>query len=469
MKSKLELLQSQDRIILYADVLVELFVLNIFTTFFNWNIIAPRSPNSIFIAANAAYLVGVYSFSPIFHKLRVHRISIIGRVFKLWLVFSITFTLELLFLQARISLFKVSLTIYFFGILALFVTARLLAYKYLRYRRNDKWNFKEVVFVGSSSNLEEIYKSMYEDVTYGYSVLGYFDDSPKESFLNGKLPYLGKPETIDTWLIENNQTIKELYCALPSNQGQIITRIINFCEENVIRFFSVPNIRNYLKRQMHVAFYGDTPVLTLREMPLQQISNRIVKRLLDVGISAVFLIFFFPFIWLIVGCVMKLTMPGPIFFKQKRSGLYGQDFTCYKFRSMKVNNTSDEVQATKDDPRKTKFGEFMRHYNIDELPQFWNVLKGNMSIVGPRPHMLYHTEMYSNLIPKYMVRHFAKPGITGWAQVTGSRGETKEVWQMQERIQKDIWYIEHWSLGLDLRIIWLTFWNIVSGNDEKAY
>ena len=162
-------------------------------------------------------------------------------------------------------------------------------------------------------------------------------------------------------------------------------------------------------------------------------------------------------------------MPGPIFFKQKRNGLNGEEFTCYKFRSMKVNNDADKLQATKDDPRKTKFGDFIRKTNIDELPQFWNVLKGDMSVVGPRPHMLMHTEMYSKLIPQYMIRHFAKPGITGWAQVTGCRGETKELWQMEERIKKDIWYIEHWRMLLDLKIIWLTVWNQVSGNDKKAY
>ena len=160
--------------------------------------------------------------------------------------------------------------------------------------------------------------------------------------------------------------------------------------------------------------------------------------------------------------------PGPIFFVQKRTGLNGEDFNCYKFRSMHVNKDADMQQATLDDPRKFPFGNFMRKTNLDEFPQFFNVLKGDMSIVGPRPHMLKHTEIYSGMIDKYMVRHFSKPGITGWAQVTGFRGETKELWQMEERIKRDIWYIENWTFWLDMRIIAKTFVSIIKP-DKNAY
>ena len=161
-------------------------------------------------------------------------------------------------------------------------------------------------------------------------------------------------------------------------------------------------------------------------------------------------------------------MPGPVFFKQTRNGILGETFTCLKFRSMVVNKQADMLQATKDDPRKTKWGNFMRHTSIDELPQFINVFLGDMSIVGPRPHMVRHTEEYSALIDKYMVRHWVKPGITGWAQVNGARGETEHLWQMEDRIQKDIWYIENWSLWLDIRIIFYTLKNGIVG-DDKAY
>ena len=157
-----------------------------------------------------------------------------------------------------------------------------------------------------------------------------------------------------------------------------------------------------------------------------------------------------------------------MFFKQKRTGLYGREFYCYKFRTMKVNVDADNLQATKDDPRKTRVGEFLRHTSIDELPQFINVFKGDMSIVGPRPHMLKHTEEYSKLIDTYMVRHAVKPGITGWAQVTGYRGQTEELWQMEGRVEKDIWYIEHWSFALDLKIMAFTVINAIKG-EEQAF
>lgn len=161
-------------------------------------------------------------------------------------------------------------------------------------------------------------------------------------------------------------------------------------------------------------------------------------------------------------------MPGPIFFRQKRNGLNDKEFYCYKFRSMKVNAEADTLQATKDDPRKTRWGNIMRKTNIDELPQFINVLLGDMSIVGPRPHMLKHTEEYSKLINKYMVRHFVKPGITGWSQVTGYRGETKELKDMEGRVIGDIWYIEHWSFWLDIYIIYKTVRNAIHG-EKNAY
>ena len=176
----------------------------------------------------------------------------------------------------------------------------------------------------------------------------------------------------------------------------------------------------------------------------------------------------FPIIYIIVGCIIKITSPGPIFFKQKRNGINGEEFWCYKFRSMKVNLDADKIQATKNDPRKTKFGNFMRKTNIDELPQLINVFLGDMSLVGPRPHMVKHTEEYSQLIDTYMVRHFVKPGITGWAQVTGYRGETKELHQMEGRVKADIWYMEHWSFILDLNIIYKTFANAIHG-EKNAY
>lgn len=219
---------------------------------------------------------------------------------------------------------------------------------------------------------------------------------------------------------------------------------------------------------MNLELLGNVPILYIREEPLRQVSNRFVKRAFDVAVSGAFLCTLFPVVYLFVALGIKLTSKGPVFFIQERSGENGRTFGCIKFRSMRVNDEADRVQATKNDPRKTRFGSFLRKSSIDELPQFINVLKGDMSIVGPRPHMLQHTELYSKLVNKYMVRHLIKPGITGWAQVTGYRGETHELSQMEGRVRRDIWYLENWSLLLDIRIMLLTVWNALK-RDENAY
>ena len=299
--------------------------------------------------------------------------------------------------------------------------------------------------------------------------MGYYADTPYEgSDKDDRIAYLGKLSEMIPDINKCDVKPDMLLCSLPPID-EFVGQVIDYCDDHVVMFLSVPNLRNSTKRKMHIVYYGDVPVLSLREMPLAALSNRFSKRLFDICVASLFLRLVSWWLAIIVAVIIKLTMPGPVFFKQKRHGLDGKEFWCYKFRSMKVNDDSDRVQATKDDPRKTRFGEFMRHYNIDELPQFWNVLVGNMSVVGPRPHMLLHTEEYSKLVPKYMVRHFCKPGITGWAQVTGSRGETKEVWQMEERVKKDIWYIEHWTFMLDIKIIFMTIFNWMGKEKGNAY
>jgi len=220
--------------------------------------------------------------------------------------------------------------------------------------------------------------------------------------------------------------------------------------------------------RLKMEYLGDIPLFASHEAPLNLIGNRMIKRCFDILFSlpiCIILTLMLPFIALII----KLQSRGPLFFRQERTGINGESFNILKFRSMHVNKDADTLQATKDDPRKFAFGSFMRRTNIDELPQFYNVLKGDMSVVGPRPHMLKHTEQYSKLIDSYMVRHFAKPGITGWAQVNGFRGETQELWQMTGRVKRDIWYIENWTVWLDIRIIYLTIKNMLARKEEMAY
>ena len=356
----------------------------------------------------------------------------------------------------------------FYIILILVIVSYRLAFRYfLELYRKQGGNVRKVILIGSHENMQELYHAMTDDPTSGYRVLGYFEDFPSDRYPSDVL-YLGHPQEVNNFLVQNVGRVDQLYCSLPSARSAEIVPIINYCENHLVRFFSVPNVRNYLKRRMHFEMLGNVPVLSIRREPLELLENRVIKRTFDIVCSTLFLCTVFPFIYIAVGIAIKMSSPGPVFFKQKRSGEDGKEFWCYKFRSMRVNTQCDTLQATEHDPRKTRIGEIIRKTSIDELPQFINVLKGDMSIVGPRPHMLKHTVEYSQLINKFMVRHFVKPGITGWAQVTGYRGETKELWQMEGRVMRDIWYIEHWTFLLDLYIMYKTVYNAIHG-EKKAY
>ena len=357
--------------------------------------------------------------------------------------------------------------LFYVTLIIVIISYRLISRHFLELYRKKGGNVRKVVLVGSHENMQELYHAMTDDPTSGYRVLGYFEDFPSDRYPQN-IPYLGQPTAVTDFLGKHAGEIDQLYCSLPSVRSAEIVPIINYCENHLVRFFSVPNVRNYLKRKMHFELLGSVPVLSIRQEPLELLENRIIKRAFDIVCSGLFLCTVFPFVYLFFGIAIKLSSRGPVFFKQKRSGEDGREFWCYKFRSMRVNAQSDTLQATENDPRKTRIGEIMRKTSIDELPQFINVLKGDMSIVGPRPHMLKHTEEYSSLINKFMVRHFVKPGITGWAQVTGYRGETKELWQMEGRVQRDIWYIEHWTFLLDLYIMYKTVYNAVRG-EKEAY
>jgi putative colanic acid biosynthesis UDP-glucose lipid carrier transferase len=343
-------------------------------------------------------------------------------------------------------------------------------------------NTRTVTLVGNDPELVGVYRKLKDDATLGYNILGYYGedarmdvaDAPDEAVgrknkRQGKLQWLGSMEDFLNGLNDPDSLVlgDELYMCVSRKDRDNIRRVSKMCDHKVIRFYYIPISVESLGLNLQREYLDDMEIYTTYEIPLQNPVNRAVKRVFDMVLSLVFLIptfIIFPMVWAII----KIQSPGPLFFKQKRTGLDGKDFEMLKFRSMHVNKDADKVQATKDDPRKYPFGDFMRKSNIDELPQFLNVLKGDMSIVGPRPHMLLHTEMYSELIDKYMVRHFVKPGLTGWAQVTGFRGETKELWQMEGRVKRDIWYMEHWSIWLDIRIIWMTVKTIFV-HDKNAY
>lgn len=358
---------------------------------------------------------------------------------------------------------------FLFFLLLFFATSviyRLSLRNFVKFYRSRANHIHHVVLVGSSANIISLYREFKAVRSYGYEAMGYFDFHPSSAFPSD-CPYLGTPDDVIPYLKEHRD-IHELYCCLPSMYEERILKLIHYCLNNLVHFYSLPNVTNYMHHRMCFNMLGNVPYFSFFRDPLTRVENRLVKRTFDIVFSLAFLCTLFPIVFVIVAIITKITMPGPIFFRQKRNGLNDKEFYCLKFRSMRVNADADKVQATKDDPRKTKWGNIMRKTNIDELPQFINVLMGDMSVVGPRPHMVLHTEKYSKLINMYMVRHFVKPGITGWSQVTGFRGETKDIGQMEGRVRGDIWYIEHWSFWLDLYIIFKTVWNAIVG-DKEAY
>lgn len=330
-------------------------------------------------------------------------------------------------------------------------------------------NTRHVVIVGADVTARRVY----EELANGHSMSGYLVEGFFTSLDNAPLPegakWLGKVDDFWTW-IEKHQP-DELYCSLPPAQCQNeVNRLIKVCNDKFIDFYFVPTFDGYPKRHVQVSRLGRVNIIKLREEPLNSPIAKLEKRAFDLLMSGLFLCTLYPLVLLFVWIGNKLTgNVGPLYFKQARTGYNGESFMIYKFRSMKVNKDADKLQATKDDPRKTPFGDFLRRSSIDELPQFINVFKGDMSIIGPRPHMEYHTEVYSAMISDYMVRHLAKPGITGWAQVSGCRGETKTVEEMADRVEHDIWYIEHWSPKLDAEIFFKTIWQVLPGHDKQAY
>lgn len=359
-------------------------------------------------------------------------------------------------------------TFLFYSMLAYFIfmlTERIILRKILMRFRANKGNLKNVILVGNEQTVYQLFEILKTPI-YGYNIVGFFYDG---ECTNQEMAAkrLGGTGDIYGWLTVHSN-INEIYGYFPKEQHDTINMMSKFCDNHLIRFYYIPAI-NVFKGNMAITFIEGIPVIARREEPLRKDSNKLAKRIFDIIFSSFVLLLIFPWIFIFVSVMIKIQSPGPIFFLQERTGLDGKIFKCIKFRSMKVNNDADEIQATKNDPRKFPFGDFMRKTNIDELPQFINVFLGDMSVVGPRPHMLKHTAEYSKLINHFMVRHFAKPGITGLAQVSGFRGETRYIDQMEGRVKKDIEYIENWTFLLDLKIIVKTATNMFGKEKGNAY
>jgi undecaprenyl-phosphate galactose phosphotransferase/putative colanic acid biosynthesis UDP-glucose lipid carrier transferase len=330
--------------------------------------------------------------------------------------------------------------------------------------RKRGYNYRNIVFAGWDGISNQYYDVIHLDLASGYKILGYFEDKLIE---NVPINYLGDINSLKDFFKKDN--IDELFISSQSFSKEQVKELVLICEANMTRIRFIPNVIQYgVTSNFDVVRYGHLPTFSLRKEPMEKLVNRIIKRTFDIVFSSLVLIFIFSWLYPIIAILIKFSSKGPVFFKQLRSGENNHTFYCYKFRTMKVNAQSDKLQATKEDSRITKIGAFLRKTSMDELPQFFNVFLGSMSVVGPRPHMVMHTEQYSNDINNFMVRHYIKPGITGWAQVNGHRGETKKLEDMEKRVRYDIWYLENWNIFFDFKIIYLTILNVVYG-DSNAY
>lgn len=420
----------------------------------------------VFLIANIAMFIAQLVLPPIMHERYISFDKIVLRAIKFVLLQSAMFFVFVRVVGHAGGFFEF-LMIYIPLLFGFIITSRFAEWMLLKYIRKSGYNYRTVLFLGEDRGNLMIFNKMVEDPSTGYRVLGYFADGRMENEPED-LNYLG---TIDDFKQcaqnGNNSRIDEMYCSLPQEQSENIVTAMKYCDKHVARFYYVPQQFGNFRLNLKPELFGEQYIYTNHHEPLEKVENRIIKRIFDIVFSGITCLVILPFVP-IIALIIKMQSPGPLLFVQDRTGYRGKTFRCYKFRSMHVNSDADHLQASKDDPRKFPFGNFMRKTNIDEFPQFFNVLKGDMSIVGPRPHMLLHTEEYSAIIDKYMLRHFSKPGITGYAQVTGFRGETKEVWQMEERVKRDIWYNENWSFWLDIKIIFKTALSIIIP-DKHAY
>jgi putative colanic acid biosysnthesis UDP-glucose lipid carrier transferase len=401
----------------------------------------------------------------------LNRVYDLYRVVKFETVFTTllrTFLLHLLLCFAFIVFFKEYVVSYrLFAIkyttfVILLCTWRISFLYTLKLVRMQGLNFRNVIILGSGPVAREVHNFFVRHPEHGYRFLGFFASQNTKPEARPEDVATYDTSIVKTFVLENN--VDEIYCSLADIDHNLIKELMLFSDANLIRFKLLPDFRGMLGKKLVINFYDHIPVLMARKEPLDNLVNRMLKRVFDILFSLAVLILLFPWLIPLIAIAIKLTSKGPVFFKQWRSGLNNYPFLCYKFRSMYSGVGNPNVQATRRDPRITAIGRFLRKTSLDELPQFFNVFVGNMSIVGPRPHMIQHTEKYSKLISTFMVRHFVKPGITGLAQISGYRGETTDPVLMQKRVEHDIWYIENWSFFLDLKIIFLTVFNVLRGD-----
>jgi Undecaprenyl-phosphate glucose phosphotransferase len=342
---------------------------------------------------------------------------------------------------------------------SLLITWKYLLYFAFYFYRKQGFSFSNVVILGYSPRTDELANYLVNNKWHGYRFLGFFDESRNP-----------KGMTFRPWhelrtFIENNE-VHEVYISWTRVPREVIPMVTDIISEFPLKVRIIPDLGNFSFKSAEVINYGMIPVVQIHPGPLSYWYNRWIKRFFDIVLSLAVILGLLSWISLLLFLVDLFTSREGVFFRQKRTAIDGKAFYCYKFRSMRKNREADLVQATRDDERITPLGRFLRKTSIDELPQFFNVLLGQMSVVGPRPHMLKHTDLYRKIVKRFMLRHTIKPGITGLAQVNGCRGEIRNRSDIRKRVEFDMNYIENWSFKLDLKIIVLTIWLMIRGQDK---
>jgi putative colanic acid biosynthesis UDP-glucose lipid carrier transferase len=362
---------------------------------------------------------------------------------------------EDLFTRNFIAIYAVLLTV------LVSIRTQLIKFILLKIKKNSK-NVRNVLVIGAGELGKNFYELVNSHADFGYNLIGFLDDN-----LEPDVNIIGKISDLDKTLTGLN--VEEVVVALPIYASNMLEQIIRICNKHAVRVNIIPDFFQFLSQKFQINMMGDFPIITVRSEPLAEYHWRFLKRAVDIalslGVNLLFLSWFIPILY----CINKISAPGPLFFLQDRIGANNRIFKCIKFRTMHIDNKSiGKYQPTvKDDPRITEIGKFLRKSNLDELPQFINVFKGEMSVVGPRPHAIAYNEIYKEMVDEIKIRNWVKPGITGWAQIHGLRGDVSDYEENKKRtikrIEYDLWYIENWSLWLDIQIILTTVWQMIKG------
>lgn len=443
------------------DVLSLNLVLFLGTQFFSQAEINTRGEyNVLFLAYNLSWMAGLYLTNLYMSKHWLdlkNFMALTAKTFLLTIAFVFGFIVLYHFPYSRLFVLST------FGGFLVILTINRLIFNWLINSLKKQFKIgKNIVVLGYNDNSQKLIRYFQQESKL-VRVAGCFDDVDIKS-QHHALPLKGNLKECMSFVKENQ--VSEIYSTLAPERHPYLYELANDAEKNFVHFKFVPDFHSFVNRDVVVDFVDDIPVLSFRREPLENTGSRIIKRIFDIVFSALVIIFLLSWLLPILALLIKLDSKGPIFFIQLRSGKNNKTFPCIKLRSLHVNSEAHTKQVTRHDNRITRVGRIIRKTNLDELPQFFNVLLGDMSVVGPRPHMLKHTEEFAGIYKEYMVRHFIKPGLTGWAQIHNLRGEITNSDLLRKRVEHDVWYMENWSLWLDIKIIFYTMWVTIAGSDN---